>query len=118
MNEPETVETPINQEMANRGDSRQTTRGQDRTSSGLSMVARLRRFRQLDWADRLNLIFATILGCALVLALSPLLLVTWILMQLANPRGGARPSDYLRTDREPYLATRQQNSQTTLRYPE
>ena len=118
MNEPEIVETTINQEMANPGGTGQTTPGQHRTNNGFSIMARVGRFRQLDWADRLNLIFATVLGCALVIALSPLLLAAWIWMQLANHRAGATRPDDLRSDSEPYLATRQQNSRTTLRYPE
>ena len=41
-------------------------------------------FRQLGWGDRLNLVFATILGLALVMALSPILLVSWICLRLAK----------------------------------
>ena len=117
MNEPESVETTINEVAARRG-TRQTTPGQHGTSSGFPMMAWMRRFRQLDWADRLNVIFATLLGCTLVLALSPLLLATWIWMQLANHRVGVGQPGHLGTDSQTYLATRRQNSQTTLRYPE
>jgi hypothetical protein len=48
----------------------------------------------------LNLILAAILGCALVLALSPLLLVSWICMQLAKPVFGFRRPANLRTNRQ------------------
>ena len=50
-------------------------------SSNFSIISWMRRFPQLDWADRLNMILSAILGCALVLVLSPLLLVSWICMQ-------------------------------------
>jgi hypothetical protein len=98
MNKPESVETTTNKEVADRRESRPRP-GKHRTGRGFSVVASMRRFRQLDWADRLNLILATILGCALVLALSPLLLVSWIWMQLAKHRVGARRPGHLRTDR-------------------
>lgn len=41
-------------------------------------------FRQLAWTDRLNLVVATLLGAALVLVLSPFLLLLWICVQLAR----------------------------------
>ena len=99
MNKPESVERARNEKVADRPESSPPTPGQHGTS-GFSIVAWLQCFRQLDWADRLNLILATILGCALVLALSPLLLVCWICMQLAkHGLGFGRPS-HLRVDRE------------------
>ncbi|HEU4678025.1 MAG TPA: hypothetical protein VFS35_00800 [Terrimicrobiaceae bacterium] len=41
-------------------------------------------FHHLGWADRLNLVVATLLGAALVLVLSPFLLLLWICVQLAK----------------------------------
>ena len=41
-------------------------------------------FHYLGWADRLNLVVATLLGAALVLVLSPFLLLLWICVQLTK----------------------------------
>jgi hypothetical protein len=49
-------------------------------------------FRQLGWGDRLNLAFATILGLALVVALSPILLVSWLCLHLAKRGLGFKSS--------------------------
>ena len=43
-------------------------------------------FRGLEWRDRLSLILATILGLALVLVLSPILLISWVCLLLAKQR--------------------------------
>jgi hypothetical protein len=99
MNKPESVETTIDQEVADRRGSSQL-RPSKHGPSGFSIVARMRHFRHLNWADRLNLLLATILGCALVLALSPLLLLSWIRIQLAKHRAGASRPGHLRTDSE------------------
>ena len=41
-------------------------------------------FRELEWHDRLSLILASVLGLALVLILSPILLVSWVCLLLAR----------------------------------
>jgi hypothetical protein len=50
----------------------------------------MRRFReafcQLEWHDRLNVVLATILELALVLVLSPILLVSWLCLLLTKRR--------------------------------
>jgi hypothetical protein len=69
-------------------------------STRFSIPVWLQRFQQLDWPDRLNLILAAILGCALVLALSPLFLVSWLCMHLARHGLGCRRPDHLRADRQ------------------
>ena len=68
-------------------------------SSTFSIISWMRRFRQLDRADRLNMLLSAILGCALVMILSPLLLVSWICMQLAKHGFALRRPGHLRTDR-------------------
>jgi hypothetical protein len=97
MNKPDSVESPRSKELAD------PVPGQIRTAkdgtSRSPIVASLHRFRQLDWADRLNLILAAILGCALVLSLSPLLLVAWICMQLGRHGLGFRRPGHLEADR-------------------
>ena len=51
-------------------------------------------FSQLEWHDRLNVILATILELALVLVLSPLLLVSWLCLFFSKRRiSSGRPSD-------------------------
>ena len=95
MHKPDSVESPRSQKIADPPPSRQLRPGKHGTG-GFVIVAWMKRFRQLDWADRLNLILATILGCALLLALSPLLLVSWICMQFAKQ---GRPR-HLRADRQ------------------
>jgi len=55
-------------------------------------------FRQLGWGDRLNLVFATILGLALVVALSPILLLSWMCLHLAR-RGLGFKSSVSSTDK-------------------
>ena len=51
-------------------------------------------FSQLEWHDRLNVILATILELALVLVLSPLLLVSWLCLFFSKRRiSSERPSD-------------------------
>ena len=51
-------------------------------------------FSQLEWHDRLNVILATILELALVLVLSPLLLVSWLCLFFSKRRiPPGRPSD-------------------------
>lgn len=44
------------------------------------------KFRQLAWRDKLNVIFAAVLGVVLVLALSPILLVAWVCLLLGKAR--------------------------------
>jgi len=50
----------------------------------------IRRFGEafcgLEWHDRLSVILATMLGLALVLVLSPILLVSWVCLLLAKRR--------------------------------
>ena len=43
-------------------------------------------FSQLEWHDRLNVILATILELALVLVLSPILLVSWLCLLFSKRR--------------------------------
>lgn len=50
---------------------------------GPSMKRWVDRFRQLEWGDRLNMVFAAFLGAVLIAALSPILLVLWM-CQLAR----------------------------------
>lgn len=51
-------------------------------------------FRQLEWHDRLNVILATILELALVLVLSPILLVSWLCLLFSKRRmPSGRPND-------------------------
>jgi hypothetical protein len=99
MNKPDTLENTRSEEVADCLDPNQLKPGKH-GAWGFSIVASMQRFRELDWADRLNLILAAILGCALVLALSPLLLVSWICMQLAKPVFGFRRPANLRTNRQ------------------
>jgi hypothetical protein len=99
MNKPNRVQSVRNKEVADEAVSSQPGAGRHGPRR-FSIVAWWQRFRQLDWADRLNLILATILGCALVLALSPLLLVSWIWMQLAKHGLGVRRPGDLTTDRQ------------------
>jgi hypothetical protein len=49
-------------------------------------------FRELEWRDRLSLIFATVLGLALVLILSPILLVSWVCLLLARISRPSKPA--------------------------
>ena len=98
MNKPARVESPIDKEMADRPKSGQL-RPDKHGTRGSSIVSWMQRFRQLNWADRLNMILSAILACALVLVLSPLLLVSWIWMQLAKHGLAFRRRDHLRTDR-------------------
>jgi hypothetical protein len=51
-----------------------------------------RNFHQLEWHDKLNVILAATLGLGLVLVLSPLLLVSWICLQLATRSAGIKRS--------------------------
>jgi hypothetical protein len=81
MNYPDGVEIASEKEAEQPPASSQRKREE---SSTFSIISWMRRFRQLDWADRLNMLLSAILGCALVLILSPLLLVSWIWMQLAK----------------------------------
>jgi hypothetical protein len=96
MNKPESVESPRSKELADPDPGHLGTAKHGTSRSPI--VAWLEHFRQLDWADRLNLILAAVLGCALVLALSPLLLVAWVCMQLAT-HGFKRPG-HLEVDRQ------------------
>ena len=51
-------------------------------------------FRQLEWPDRLNVILATVLELALVVVLSPILLVSWLCLFLSKRRlPSGRPND-------------------------
>jgi len=99
MHKPDTVESPKGKEIADPPASRQLRPGKHGTG-GFAMVAWMKRFRQLDWADRLNLILATILGCALLLALSPLFLLSWICMQFAKHGLGFKRPGQLGADRQ------------------
>ena len=49
-------------------------------------------FRELEWRDRLSLTFATVLGLALVLVLSPILLVSWVCLLLARISRPSKPA--------------------------
>ena len=49
-------------------------------------------FRELEWRDRLSLTFATGLGLALVLVLSPILLVSWVCLLLARISRPSKPA--------------------------
>jgi hypothetical protein len=98
MNKPDRVESPIDKELTDRPKSGQLGPDKYRTR-GFSIIPCMQRFRQLDWADRLNMILSAILACALVLVLSPLLLVSWIWMQLAKHGFAFRRPGHLRTDR-------------------
>ena len=98
MNKPDSVETPPSKELADPV-LRQLRAGKHGASAS-PMVAWVQHFRQLDWADRLNLILAAILGCALVLALSPLLLVAWLCTQLGRHGLGLRRPGDLEADRQ------------------
>lgn len=51
--------------------------------SAPSMKRWVERFGQLEWGDRLNMLFAAFLGAILIAALSPILLVLWM-CQLAR----------------------------------
>jgi hypothetical protein len=86
MNKPRIVEIPTSKR-AERPSGDIVQRGHEE-ATGLSMVGWMKRFRQLDWGDRLNLLLAGFLGLALVLTLSPLLLVSWICLQLAERTAG------------------------------
>lgn len=98
MNKPDRVESPIDREVADCPKSGQL-RPDKHGTSGFPIIPWMRGFRQLDWADRLNMILSAILGCALVLVLSPLLLVSWIWMQLAKHGLAFRRPGHLRNDR-------------------
>jgi hypothetical protein len=98
MNKPEGVENIRKEVVVDRPGS-QLRPGKHATSS-FSVLAWLQRFRQLDWPDRLNLILAAILGCALVLVLSPLFLVSWLCMQLARHGLAFRRPGHLGADRQ------------------
>jgi hypothetical protein len=51
-------------------------------------------FCQLEWHDRLNVILATVLELALVMVLSPILLISWLCLLLAKRRiPSGRPTD-------------------------
>ena len=99
MNKPDTVEDTRSEEVADCPDADQLRLGKH-GAWGFSIVAWMQRFRQLDWADRLNLILATILGCALLLALSPLFLLSWICMQFAKHGLGFKRPGHLGADRQ------------------
>ena len=49
-------------------------------------------FRALEWRDRLSLAFATVLGLALVLVLSPILLISWVCLLLARISRPSKPA--------------------------
>ncbi len=95
MNKPRIVEIPTSKR-AKRPSGDVVQRGHEQ-ATGLLMVGWKKRFRQLDWGDRLNLLLAGFLGLALVLALSPLLLVSWICLQLAERAAGFNRRASLKT---------------------
>jgi hypothetical protein len=95
MNRPRIVEIPTSKR-AERSSSEVIRSGHEE-GAGLSIVGWIRRFRQLDWGDRLNLLLAGFLGLALVLALSPVLLVSWICLQLAERGAGFKRRASLKT---------------------
>jgi hypothetical protein len=99
MNKPDAVENTRSEEVADCLDPNQL-KPDKHDAWGFSIVASMQRFRELDWADRLNLILATILGCALLLALSPLFLLSWICMQFAKHGLGFKRPGHLGADRQ------------------
>jgi hypothetical protein len=96
MNKPRIVEIPTSKR-AERPSSEVIRRAHEE-GTGLSMVGWIKRFRQLDWGDRLNLLLAGFLGLALVLALSPVLLVSWICLWLAERGAGLKRRASLKTE--------------------
>jgi hypothetical protein len=50
----------------------------------------IRHFGELQWHDRLNLAFSAILGLALALILSPILVVSWICLLVAKWRTSSK----------------------------
>ena len=57
-------------------------------------------FCELEWHDRLSLVLATVLGLALVLVLSPILLISWVCLLLAKQRI-PRPNKLALRSRQP-----------------
>ncbi|HEY5707741.1 MAG TPA: hypothetical protein VIS96_19435 [Terrimicrobiaceae bacterium] len=52
-------------------------------------------FCELEWHDRLSVIFATMLGFALTVVLSPILLVSWVFLLLSKRGNPSKRSNGL-----------------------
>ncbi len=98
MNKPQGVEIPTDKGAEQQSGASEKKPQGDKGITSFSIVAWMKRFRQLDWVDRLNLVLAAILGLALVLALSPMLLISWICLQLAKRTHPLRRPSPLRPD--------------------
>jgi hypothetical protein len=58
-------------------------------------------FCQLEWHDRLNVILAMILELALVLVLSPILLISWLCLLFAKRRVPPKRANLAFTSQRP-----------------
>lgn len=84
MNKPQTFKIPTSQRNEQPLRSSEVMRLRHEVGTGPAMMGWTKRYRQLEWEDRLNLVLAAILGLGLVMALSPILLISWICLRLAE----------------------------------